>query len=47
MAVALIGGMSGALIGNKFLKKTSIEWIRKSVMLFLFIMGILMIAGLV
>ena len=47
MAVALIGGMSGALIGNKFLKKTSIEWIRKSVMVFLFVMGTLMIAGLV
>lgn len=47
MAVALIGGMSGALIGNKFLKKTSIEWIRKTVMVFLFVMGTLMIAGLV
>ena len=47
MAIALIGGMSGALIGNKFLKKTSIEWIRKTVMVFLFVMGTLMIAGLV
>jgi uncharacterized membrane protein YfcA len=47
MALALIGGMSGALIGNKFLKKTSIEWIRKTVMVFLFVMGTLMIAGLV
>jgi uncharacterized membrane protein YfcA len=47
MALALTGGMSGALIGNKFLKKTSIEWIRKTVMVFLFIMGTLMIAGLV
>lgn len=47
MALALLGGMSGALIGNKFLKKTSIEWIRKTVMVFLFIMGTLMITGLV
>jgi uncharacterized membrane protein YfcA len=47
MALALIGGMSGALIGNKFLQKTSIEWIRKTVMVFLFVMGTLMIAGLV
>jgi uncharacterized membrane protein YfcA len=47
MALALLGGISGALIGNKFLKKTSIEWIRKTVMVFLFIMGTLMIAGLV
>jgi uncharacterized membrane protein YfcA len=46
MALALLGGISGALIGNKFLKKTSIEWIRKTVMVFLFIMGTLMIAGL-
>jgi uncharacterized membrane protein YfcA len=46
LVLALIGGMSGALIGNKFLKKTSIEWIRKTVMVFLFIMGTLMIAGL-
>jgi uncharacterized membrane protein YfcA len=47
MALALVGGMNGALIGNKFLKKTSIEWIRKTVMVFLFAMGILMIFGLV
>lgn len=47
MALALIGGMSGAFIGNKFLQKTSIEWIRKTVMVFLFVMGTLMIAGLV
>ena len=47
MALALLGGISGALIGNKFLKKTSIEWIRKTVMVFLFVMGTLIIAGLV
>ena len=41
--IAISAGFTGAFVGNKFLHKVSIGWLRKAVMLLLLVMGVLLI----
>jgi uncharacterized membrane protein YfcA len=47
LIVAIIFAFVGTFIGNKLLKKTSLGFIKKTVGIFLFIMGLLLIIGLI